>query len=593
MSPVSFLFPFIFLAAPILAYLNYLPYRSHQDVKTVPIPTLFLLRQFIVEPQKQSRRKPPIRYFIELLLIIAALLLISGPYLRGAEKKVAIIIDDSFSTFARGKNASVFSEIKKEASNLRKGFSDVYDVFTTSTFPEPVDSIDNLSPTYTKDNLDNTAQQLLSNKKYERLIILTDKNVPTDAPKNVSIRSFNNYKTKLNVAISQARYDSRDQTISLECRSFSESATTIDIRVFDVAKKQQIFLQQKQIPAQSTTILDVGSLSLNQSENNDRLLKIDIVPRDVEDAITEDNVAFLSSHSEVPRILVHSELSIKELGLSNLPSFRFEAGDGSAKGDEIDKSEIIGDIFHKQAPTSEILRNTLVINPPQGYFSAISNPAGASIAFIKLDHPITKYLELKNDSLPPHSTFNLPQDAFAVLRSTYGPVIWADTHASDEYILAVSGLEMLPFTGRSSPTSSVLLLNLLEYTFSTKASAENKVSAILKNQQKYEYIEFITAEGRIENGVTPELMKRSLGFIRYKIPNKKPKTEPLAFFSETESNTEQPGTLNFSNMSFSKTTENIEESPLSEFFYFVVTMLMISLLIGDAIAFYSRRFDNA
>jgi len=593
MSPISFLFPLIFVAAPILAYLNYLPYRSHKDTKTVPIPTLFLLRQFIVEPKKQARRVPPFRYFLELLLITAALLLISGPHLTGADRKVAILIDDSFSTFANGKNGSVFSEMKKEALNLRRGFSDVYDIFTTSTFPEPVDSVDNLSPTYTKDNIDNTIQRLLSNRKYERLVILTDKNVPLDVPKNVSVRTFNNYKTKSNVAISRARYDSRLQIIALECRSFSISATTVNIRVFDIVRNQQIFLQQSELPPQTTTLLNIGPLTLNQSQIDDGLFKIDMVPLNVEDAILEDDVAFFSSHSEVPKILVHSEMSIQDLGLSRLPIYRFETNQNTTENNNTDENEIVGDIFHKQAPPSEIKRNTLVINPPTGYFGATSKPGGASIAFIKLDHPITKYLELKNDALPPHSTFDLPQDAFTVLRSTYGPVIWGETHAANEHTLTVSGLEVLPFVGKNSPASSVLLLNLLEYTFSANALTENKIYEIVKNKSSYEHIEFVTPDGVTEKKVSPNLLIKSPGFIRYKIQNKKPKTETLAFFAETESNPSQPGFLNFSNLPSSKANENVEDSPLSELFYLIVTILMISILIGDAVAFYSRRTDNA
>jgi hypothetical protein len=593
MIPISFLFPLIFLAAPILAYLNYLPYRSHNEVKTTPIPTLFLLRQFIVEPQKQSRRVPPFRYFIQLLLIAAALLLISGPHLKGAEKKVAIIIDDSFSTFAKGKGDSVFFDMKREAINLRKGFTDVYDIFTTSTFPEPINSLDGLSPTYTKDNIENTIQRLLNNSQYERLVILTDKNVPADVQKNVSVRSFNSYRTKSNVAISRVRYDSLNRTISLELRSLSNSATTVDIQVFDVTQKRQIFLQQKELPPQGTTPLSIGPLTLNQTQIKEGFFKVKIIPRNADDAIEEDNIAFFSSNYEIPKILVHSNISIQELGLSRISTYSFETRENAAENNKLDQTEIIGDLFHKQLPASEIHRNTLVINPPPGYFGATPNPAGASIAFIKLDHPITKYLELKNNTLPHHSTFTLPQGAFAVLRSTYGPSIWAETHASNEHILTVSGLEVLPFSGRNSPASSVLLLNLMEYTFSTNSLAENRITNILKNQGKYEYIEVITPEGAIKKKVTPELIKKSLGFIRYKMQDKNPRTEPLSFFAEAESNTNQPGQLNFSNLSSSKVNENVEPPPLSEFFYLAVTILMITILIGDAIAFYSRRFDNA
>jgi hypothetical protein len=592
MTPIYFLLPLAFVAAPLLAYLNYLPYRSHKDVKTVPVTTLFLLRQFIVEPQKQARRVPPLRYFIELFLIATALLLISGPYLRDADKKVAILLDDSFSTFANGKNGSIFSEMKKETLNLRRGFSKVYDTFTTSTFPEPADALENLLPTYTRDNIDNTVQRLLSNPKYERVVILTDKNVPADVPKNVSVRSFNNYKTKENVAISRVRYDSKNKRLSLDCRSFSRLATTVNIRVFDILKKEQIFLEQRKLPPQSTTLVNVGPLTLDQSQVTDGLFKVDITPLDTNDAIAEDNLALFSSRSDVPRIRVHSDLSLERLGLARIPTYRFEASENKPENIEATQTDVIGDIFHKQTPPSDIQRNTLIINPASGYFGQTSNPGGAPITFIKLDHTITKYLELKNETLPPHSTFVLPQDAFAVLRSTFGPVIWTKTQASNDHILTVSGLELLPFSGKNSPTSSVLLLNLLDYTFSPDALSETNATKILKNARKYESFDFVNLEGISEKNVTPDLIN-SLGFIRYKLPNMKANLKTLAFFAESESNVSQPKTLNFSNISSSKEKEAIKESPLSELFYLIVTILMILILIGDAILFYGRRFNNA
>lgn len=557
--------------------MNYLPYRSLKERNNKRVPTLFLLKTFEIQPRQQRAKIPPLRYFIELLIILLTLFLIATPYINQNAERIAIIIDDSFSTFAHTKNGTVISDIKKSASLLLKGYSDIYEVYLASNPHTKVLDINKITPAYSKDNLSQAIQHLTSQKKYERYIVFTDHAVPNTIAPNISIRSFNDYHTSNNVALVGADYNPQSKILTVNCRSFSENSTTVSLDIHDVLSEEKLYVKNILLPAKSTTSHSV-SLALNEQQKNYGLFRVQINPYGTEDSIIEDNITLFNGGGNLPVVLVHSDKTIEELGLNKIPNYIFRLFDNS------NISEAQGEIYDNKAPINlnELSLNTLVINPSNDsqQFKGQNNPA-APITYLKLNHPITKYVESYGKIIPPHKTFKINTSAYSILRSSYGDVVWGttsnqessneDVNSGEGNIAIVAGLKLLPFEGKTEPTSSILLLNMLNFAFGDdlKQTSRTIRRSIIDNPDT----QFITYNGQqIENHQID--LDRFFGFIVSKSSkNDHSDILPITFYSDDESNI-----WNHKNFQFKMDNEN-KHIQIQEFDRYTPHAIIVTIII--------------
>ena len=408
---------FLGLAAlsPVLAY----AYLKKPPSEASVISTSFILNQIVAKPVSKKSIKLPLRFYLELLALLLLALCIGAPYLDMSQKRVAILIDNSFSMGALDSEQS--RSRLEQAKELAKGivdsnaFSSRFDIVSTSSgiiaenLAESTTARSSITSLEVQDSSDRLFSQLVflgEQGIYDKIYSFSDKAVTLDGNelsklyehKLVGERVVNAYLK--NLALSQDRK-------SLFIELGLSSPTPLNLRLgakllslgsnekkIDLANKERRLLAYS---TQTETIPLEGYVKVNEKFQIEVSL-LDSTGALLSDAIILDNQASISSIEEArSQIAIISPLK-KKLGLEKIQKYAFkELSTDSFKElapEEVENFDAF--LFYHSNPETLPSKSSLFILPPAN-FNFISrlqeNKESLNISSWQNEHPLTRYLK--------------------------------------------------------------------------------------------------------------------------------------------------------------------------------------------------------
>lgn len=467
MPGLSFISPWWLTGLPILMGGLVYVYLRRASQKTKIVSTLLLLKDFTKSSSEKAKVELPIRFFIELALLTLLICLLARIQSIHHIKKIAIVLDDSLSTQAMGKDGeSLYTTIKKEAIEFldNTSSSDIFDLYRTGTFTPVAQGVgggevEDLINTDPKDFLHadqlTSLIQAASKNGYDEVRVFTDRESSGVAASSALIFDSlrDRLKTKDNIAIERGFFNPQDGQIHTSIRSFSSKPFAGSVEVSG-GERKQFSLE----PGEAIEI----ALHVSSAETKPTIVKLSL-SEPASDAISLDNQVRISLTQTVSdKIFIVSDLSDESLGLggistysfSHLNSKEYESNPGKYHGRAI--------IFHRYAPdhippepSFFVLPGDTKLFQSRGLFSRLS--------VTRWDNadPITTYLHLDLFSVSQAQTF-VPQPwQQIVVSSEEGPLLLTAENAGVRSV--VSGFEIFPFRGKEAPLLSIMTLNILKW----------------------------------------------------------------------------------------------------------------------------------
>ena len=423
--------PIMLLGIPIFVGGLIYIYRNRGKFVKKVVSTLLFFKGDKQESSKKIRLPP--RFLLESLIALLLFLILAG--FAGVEKHYLVVIDNSLST-GRTYQGKTLLEIQKE--NARKEIlsrtTGAFSVITTN----PQEFILKDSPSF-------LASEALSKitivEGEDRLQFLIDQNRSYD-----EVLIFSDKELKAdnleNIAITSANFLSNSE---------------LEIRV---TKKAEV------------TIEGAG---FKKSLNVDGQAVVEVPVDEVKVRITSPNLNTFDDEvlvSKKNQNLIELVSPFSELGLNNLGQFKFSKNEGEVR------------LIHRSPIPDKIDRPTVVIAPSNLSYEKLS------ISRWDKDSELTRYAELSLFAPKEVAPIDIPGQSLIYAEGR--PIL--KSTIKDGFPLVVLGFEILPYEGKRTPTSSVLLINALKF--------------LTKNLKESFYIESESFP-TLEKIVAPELIKSS------------------------------------------------------------------------------------
>jgi hypothetical protein len=504
---IQFVAPWILATIPLgIGLLLYL-YRQRGNNKAVRIPTLFLLRQFSGPPLRQRRFVPPIRFFVESAILLLFALGASGASAGRYGRRIAFVIDNSFSSFVRlGDGSKAIDTVRsKSLEVLRTEYSnDLVELFYSSPSLTSVTNgfipssdvaglIGDINSAYSDGDLSIRASTLINRENQDLVVLATSRPTQIDpslAGKIVTLPL--GIQTASNVALESSWVEAGSH-IMARVHGFTEREAVVTIALYGLPRggsPQELLKRDIKLAPFIPVEVPLGDVKSEFVGYHVQILS----PKDPGvNAVLTDDDAWITTTSTGSQIGFVSPIPMKELGLLRL----FGSAIKEIPVSEIESTppQIVGWIFHRMAPQHAKNKPSLYIVPPSGAASLKSSPSGGGLAITSWENgsPILKYLsptaisgESGIEFAPP------PWPHTSILQSSHGSVILEgiQNHAT----MVASGLELLPFRGSETPLKSILLLNIVRYVFPEAVSSSWRTYSSPSNK-KIQYLYYTKTEG--------------------------------------------------------------------------------------------------
>lgn len=424
-----------------------LAYRKRKNTKQVVVNSLFLLQQFKSQLTRRKAPKPPLRYLWEFILFVLLAIILSDPKLEGSTAKTAILLDDSMSMAAIHAGSTLFQNARKEILSEISLQPENFDLYTTSSgLLSEHNPPANFS--YSQDDIPGALEKIFRTGIYEDVIVYTDKTPTDQIPKQFSYVQIRPSVDLENLSIAAASYSSEDSLISVKMKSFAKREVVANVLIHNWAL-EPIASQEVTISPFAEKEVSLAVPSLKEGA------KISLDPKDFVDALPNDNYFFVAPTSIEKVIGVHSTLDFEKLALKPFPRLKFEAAQKQKTYD--------GLIFHYAAVSQLPDKPSIFLNsnPPNIPSSLTEKPSLAYL--LEPGHEIARYLNFRLLTESKYYSYNLPANSISIAKSDNGTILGALIDKTTRY--SFCGIEVLPYSGKESAFSSVLLLNLLKWTF--------------------------------------------------------------------------------------------------------------------------------
>jgi len=405
----AFLSPLLLsLALPALGLLVYAYLKKGQGERVLVASTMILK---LLQKKSFMRKKfrPPLRFYIELLLILLLLCGIAGLYAIKQGNKVAIVIDNSFSMSATDPESSrgetLLARVRREAASYISGLnsSSKIDLLLSSPRLTPVapdwmslssaaSACDNIKFEYSADNLNSSLKKLVAGGRHDQIVVFTDKKLKEPESdkdkKNTAKLSVHTYdagrgqSTAGNIVISRINArgsDSQSNKINLKAsiNAFSTESVKINVSLDaltplnDSLQSERIRSIELDMPAASDREVAFGNIPA------EGLYKLYFeVNRSVsapgQDTIIYDNSTWLAATEQKNKIYFVGDLKASDLALQRLDTLSFEnlspedylRNFVSPKREAPAKEDNLLFIFHHWTPPQLPVHNSLFVAPP-------------------------------------------------------------------------------------------------------------------------------------------------------------------------------------------------------------------------------------
>lgn len=462
-------------AAPALI----LAYLQRNPLKRTVVSSIIILKRIPKAPALKRRMKLPLRFFLELL----ALLLLTGaaamPFLNDRGEHVAILIDNSLSMrAASGDKGSRFDDALSSTDDwlVEQDRSNSYTVFVPAPTLTLIGSGDlnreaarrvvrGIKAGFSSDSLGGAVSELLSQRKYERVFVVSDQDAERDEGDSI-VETRRVGRSASNAYIANLRSErsrlQEEMTVTASIGFSGPQATEIRARLSAISGTSERELSSTKARIEDGKITEVtfnvpipelGTLYHARITADD-----DVLPEDNEGWISPDS----RSGSEVllvgvPDPDLRGLARIRGIHVTQLTPYAY------TRLSDQDLRKYSSLIFYQVAPRIVPKISSVLILPPNEnpLFPVRVDVSAPSISSWKAEHPITTYLNVPVLKPKVAQIFEPVPWAQAVLNAEQGALIIAGESQGVRF--AGVGFEILPFEGSDTPGPSVLLLNLLQW----------------------------------------------------------------------------------------------------------------------------------
>lgn len=492
---LSAIAPWALVGAPLGAAILVWAYRYRGSANEVVISTFLLVRKLPELLTARKRFTPPPQFWLELTIVALLSLAAAGISAMRAGERVAVVLDSSLSMQAKEPSGSTRFE-----SAARIAGADVaqrvarsrFTLFTADAALERVSDADisgpaaaiairGLKPSLAPDHLDSAISSLLADGSFDSVWVYTDKGVPEGLASAAKLRvtSIPSDPASARNAWIRSLSALRGGALSVDVALVGPSPTTARLAA-DCFDSSGVPLREQpgatvQLSPGSPTIAQLGPLKEAWSYCSVSVRALG----QGDEALLIDNEAWVTSDSAASAIRVASPLSPDELGLGRVKGYSFERIDAAALASLQAGSAVI---LHRSAPPPGLKANSLVVMPPVGPLGEGGSAASeistqTSITRWADSHPLLQYLNPTLLSITRARPLRCPDQLRPVLSSSSGDLVCAGEGPFGRLI--ITGFELFPFDGLSSPTVSILTLNALKWISQGASAASSPVGTAL------------------------------------------------------------------------------------------------------------------
>ena len=476
----------LFLGGLIYAYLR------HGRGPRIEVSSLLILRALAEKASSPKRFSPPLRIIPELLLLLLFVGGASGLYFKGDSGAIAVILDNSISMKATSPtdplHTSFFALAQNDARATIGRLSSTSRVSLYFTSPastiiaerplspsEASAKIESIYAIDAPDGLRRVLAQVVREGRFERIIVITDKrlSVTFDSTLHPAIEVHSligDANPPQNIAftsLSETTSPSGEQAIRASITSYGTEATEVALALSELrtdGTTREFAKKSLTLPAHETK-----SILFPISSESIKLLKgtLSFVGATSEqtafkkNALLADDELYLVRGERGSSFTLYGSLSASELGLPAIHGYSISAltPDKYTTPQTTSHGNLI---FHHILPPTLPRASSLFIMPPVGstLFSVREGNSGGFTRSLTA-HPLLRYLSLTSLTLKSFSTFQVPSWMEVLVSTTAGPVALFGEKDGFRYVAV--GFDLLPYEGKSSPTLSIFLLNILSW----------------------------------------------------------------------------------------------------------------------------------
>lgn len=501
--PFGFVSPsFLWILIPASAFLVYV-YRKKDEARKILVASTLILRNFRSMPFATRKFVPPLRFFFELFLLTLLTLAASDLYVRKASNLEAVLIDNSFSMFAipqgEGPGNTLLKRALLDADSVFRMLPSGRQIrlFTTAPHIAPVapdplspsqasELLSSISPSFASDGLPTELEGLLQQPGWDRVRIFTDREV-VHQNEMLIMEKIRPPVPLANVAVSglflrEISAPELRRSIEATVTSFAPEPVSIRISVLPYQLSGQTLApfqtleNENKLPAMATRNFTIEVPADDAIAYRLSLSLLDPRQKSELDSIREDDVGWIVRGESENTVYVVSTKGLR-FGLESIPLVRTAPLTPATYSSTLPAaSSQESYIFYKWAPEELPPANSLFILPPPGNPLFKTQALAASPQMSKWDasHPALNYLNLSALSVKESYPFDPPPWAPEILGSTAGPLIVGGEKDGHKY--AAVGFEILPYEGRKSPLSSILLLNLVKWISNSQSVAGSQAT---------------------------------------------------------------------------------------------------------------------
>ena len=593
--------PLVLASLPPLAGIFIYAYLRHGRGKKVTVASVMFLRKL---PRISSARRKlhiPWKLILELACLVLLLLGLAGLYREQLGTRVVVIVDNSLSSGAllRANGEAVLAAelrlAKSEISNLDS--SALITLISTSPLSRELSSapvsisqagqlIEKIEAGFGSDGLDGLLARYLGDPQIDQVLVFSDRRVQGEQISK-RLRLFNPLSTedsRQNIALSKLNlFEGEGGKYGVEALVSSYASQSYNGELL----LQNVLLsgETRDLGRQTFTLAPHSSQTVRFATIAEaKAIKLSIVgAKDISsqvlNALPDDDFGFLTREISGTDILLVGPVSAQALGLQGLRGLKFNWLDSkslTAQALEAGQKNARGIIFHRVAPATLPQKSSLFIVPPGDsvLFPHAKESEGGPVSRWNATHPLLKYINLATLSLKRSTTFSMPPWGEQLLSLPQGIVLFGGETHGNKYV--VSGFELFPFEGKSSPVLSILTLNLFNWLFDASGSSTSFEPGALVPQ----------SENVVSINLIPQNLDLKIGQVVPRpgvlvVTNNKGDTELSAFnfFSPTESDLESAAPI-----SLALSADSVKSSRQAEPLKIFLALLLIGLL-GAELAF--------
>lgn len=612
MMPIAFSSPWFFIALPVVGWSLMVIYRRRERARAMIVSSLFLFQQLTQKLTRKSRFRPPLRFFLELVIFLLLIAAAAGLLTHAEREHVALVFDNSLSMAARnreeGGSASLFEQAKSAGKTLLRSLPPDAAITVYETAPrlqvvasgvpsgEALQAISRIPLVEGASGLA-AGISVFARTNFKAIHIFTDANLVREGSWSAAgsrivphpFRLEQGDSQNLTISRVEATTNAGTRQLLVGVQNFSPTPLIASIQIEGIGSlsPQLEFMNEGEkriaVPANGTAEtffgVDGSPIGMRVSAKVWR----DAEPQSV-DSLREDDFWYVQfqQSTAAPKIGVLSPKPFDSLGLKKIQLFSFL----SIKSLDATSVHSLDGLVLDKVALSELPTLPSVVIAPVGdsFLGQPLTQQRSGITSIENSHAIVQYINPLLLSIPKSLAFQVPAWGEDILSSSEGSLLFAGTQKGNRY--SIIGFELLPFAGPKARVPSILLLNTLKWTLGEQLQATSVLpGSLVRIPDGFQNIHNSSGETLIEiqRGGGKFVQPTKRGFLVASGPDGASTVfaSVNGYFPE-ESNLQQPEQI-VTGPSTSTAHESAQQSPIS--WTYLLAAISLLLLAVDTLVF--------